>query len=379
MVSLRAFNNILPLFLACLDLACFFDNGGPLSHTSADTDAPTTTSSTTTSSTTTAAPSTGPQVPDPTTGPGEDTGDPTTTTLDPDTGTTVDPTAPPLVECWDQGPAGWPLMGPQISTLLDQSPAFPTLSPDGLTLHYIAGDARRPFRSVRAGLFDPFPSGSQIAVWDIPGFVVSYPNVVLGGAELLISNDHDIYYALPSAEGPDEYDFPKILGETVNTADYNETVLTVTADARTLVVQRNDGPPIEPLPITWRFYQYERPVVGPGAPFYDTGDVTPYVEPLGLAVCPALSPDGLHLLFTSTDDKQLDVEDLTTLSIYYTRRPDRGAPWEAPQKIEGLHTGNSVPCASSLTADGCQLSYFSFLIGDDSGAPTTLYLAQRAP
>jgi hypothetical protein len=373
-VSLRAsdnFNSLLALLLACPGLACFIDNGSATALSDTST-AATTADATTSLTTSTTSTSTGPIDPVTTTGPGDDTADPTTTGVDPDTGTTVDPTAPPLLDCWDQGVAGWPLMGAEISTLLDLNPAYPTLSPDGLTLHYIAGSTRRPFRSIRADLADPFPDGAPIAGWDIPGFMTGYPNVVLGGAELLVSSGQDIHYALLKPDGPGDYDTPELLGATVNT-DFEETVLSVTADGQILIVQRNDGPPIGPLAVSWRFYQHERPIVEPGAPFYGMGDTTPLVEPLGLALCPALSPDG------STEDTQLDLANTASLAFYYTTRQTRSDPWGVPQRISGLDTGNAIPCASSLTADGCQLSYFSFIATGEMNTAVTLYLARRAP
>jgi len=280
--------------------------------------------------------------------------------------------------CWGQGAAGWPFEGTPLDTFIDKRPADPILSPDGLRIHYVALDPPRPFVSTRPSPGDPFPNGKQVALWgNDPNLKAAYPNVVLDGAEMLLSINFDVYSATATPAKPDKFALPvPLLGP--NTA-HEESVITATADSATLIVTRRDGPPI--LPVldsgSFRFYQYTRAQLQPGAPYVGGADVTPQVGPLGLALCPALSPDGLHLFFASTtSDTLTDQNANDVVGIFYTSRPEGAASWAPPQPIGIAHAGKGVTCPSSVTADGCQLAFHRFIFkGDDY----SMHLATRAP
>lgn len=351
LVFFRAPGLAAPLLLVAP--ACFIDKGGDASATS-------------TTSTTTDAEVT-------TTGGAASAGD---TSQDPTTGSTLDPTGPGGADCWSQGIQGWPLAGVPLTSLSAEAPRDPFISADGLRLYYVALADKRPFRSSRTDRSMPFPDGAQISQWtDLPDLRGAYLAVVLGEGEMLLTAAGDIYVSTHTPDNLDEYSLPVLLGGDVNT-DIAEDRATATADGTLLIVTRNDGPPVAPYPASWRFIQLTRDAPSPGAPFTGDVDVTPLVEPLGLSVCPAVSPDGLHLFFTATEDDAIDTQNPGQFGIFYTRRADRDAAWAPAQKIPGLAGNGAIPCPRSVTSDGCELTYTTFTY-DPTKLPGRL-LALRA-
>lgn len=302
-----------------------------------------------------------------------------TTTGDPSTGdTTGDPSTGEPASCWSQKADGWPMDGEPLDDFADAGPRDPFLTPDGLGLWYIAADPPRPFLSTRASLGDPFPNGVQQALWgDDPAIQPAYPTPMLGGTELLFVSADDVYSAIATGNVPNKYALPVPL--TPPSSGDSEGKVTATADSLTLLVTRRDGPPISAdFPEkSDRFYQYTRPQPQPGAAYAGGAPITPMVGTLGLAICPALAPDGLHLFFSSTESATLTKANAgDVVAIYYTSRPDINTPWEPPQAIAITHGGAEIVCPSSVTSDGCQLAFHRFGL-----EPFTysMYLAQRAP
>lgn len=305
----------------------------------------------------------------------------TGTTADTDTGSSsgTDTDTGGESGCWAQGASGWPLAGAPLDMFADKAPADPFISPDGLQLYYVALDPRRPFRSTRADLMSPFPNGKQLALWNNdtkwqPG----YPNVVLAGQEMLLSNEGDVYSSKYDI-GKDQFGTPALLKGASMGGD--EGVITATSDGATLIVTRRDGPVIMPLfpDNSFRFHQLTRNKIEPGGDFVDpNNDVTPIVAPLGVALCPAVSPDGLHLFFASTDQPVLDKGNVNdAVGIFYTSRPSREDKWDTATKIDIVHAGKGVTCPSSVTADGCQLAYLHFQFGAEGNY--MMNLAVRSP
>jgi hypothetical protein len=302
---------------------------------------------------------------------GEATGD--TGTSDDSGG--VDTDAP--VDCWAMGAANWPLAGIPLG-FEDLDATDPVLSPDGLQVHYVATDERRPFVSIRPTRLDKFPNGMQLAIWNNdPAYKIGYPHVVLGGEEMLMINFGEVFYSVFQPMQSDKFSKPQALGGP-NTA-LNEIQVTATADGALILVNREDGEPIPELlgRFSYRFHQFTRPMPTPGGAFVGDQDVTPVVEPLNLATCPALSPDGLRLFFASTDAATLDNSNVDeVVDIYYTERDDPFAAWAVPQKLAIDNNGNGISCPSSVTADGCELAYHQFHY---QGGDYKMFIATRTP
>jgi hypothetical protein len=348
-------------------LGCFVDDG-------AATPDPT---STTTS--TTAAPTTGLVDPSTTTS----TADPTTsnadTDLDPTTGELTTGVAPE--SCWDQGAAGWPDAGIPIDQLGMES-RDASLTPDGLSLYYTGTADQRFWRSSRLTLTDPFSVGTLLAKWsDFTHLEVSYPSAIIDERELLFSADGDIYAALAGmgSEG-DLFSSPEPLPAPVNTPEFRESNPTATNDGTLLIVQREDGPQIPQIPeLThgWQLYQFERPGAPDGGePFTGGINVTPLVGTSRLVLCPILSPDGLHLFFSSTEADDFSLANVKDIDVYYTSRADRLGLWTNPQRLTGFNdVGVGLTCAAGVTKDGCQLTYSQ---AELLAPPAASYLATRA-
>lgn len=303
------------------------------------------------------------------------TGDGSSDTSSGDGESGVDTDAP--VSCWGMGAAGWPLGGVPLS-FEDVGATDPAISPDGLQLHYVATDQRRPFVSTRPTRIDGFPNGTQLAVWGNDAAIkIGYPHVVLGGQEMLMIDLGEVVYSEFQPLQPDKYSKPQKLAGP-NTG-HDEVQVTATADGALMIVSRVDGPPIPPLlgRASYRFHQFTRAMPTPGGAFVGDLDVTPLVEPLHLATCPALSPDGLRLFFASTDAPTLDADNVDeAVDIYYTERADALAPWAAPQKLAIANNGNGISCPSSVTADGCELAYHQFHY---QGGDYKMFIATRTP
>ena len=368
------------LVLACTIPNPLFDpeGTGTSGLESTGSDAPTTTGASTAGegSASTGAPTTSTSTGDSS---GDSSGDASTAVSSATTGdTTGDPSTGEPASCWPQKADGWPMDGEPLDDFADASPRDPFLTPDGLGLWYIAADPPRPFLSTRASLGEPFPNGVQQAVWgNDPAIQPAYPTPMLGGTELLFVSADDVYSAIATGDVPNKYALPVPL--TPPSPGDSEGKVTATADSLTVIVTRRDGPPISPdFPAkSDRFYQYTRPQPQPGAAYAGGAAITPMVGTLGLAICPALAPDGLHLFFSSTESATLTKANAgDVIAIYYTSRPDINTPWEPPQAIAITHGGAEIVCPSSVTGDGCQLAFHRFGL-----EPSTysMYLAQRAP
>lgn len=299
--------------------------------------------------------------------PSETTGDVETSDTD------TDATGAPAT-CWDQGASDWPVDGEP--PMVEAAAQDPFLAPDALTLLHLAGKPHRLLRSVRPDPFSPFPPAVQIVSWQPSLIDPRHARLDLGSKELLLSVDGDIHFSKRVPADLDEYTVPTPL-VGVNTDDI-ESHPTATDDGRVLIVQRDDGPAIGSLPRSWQFHQFVREAPEPGGAFLVDGPVTPVVAPLGLALCPALSPDGLHLFFASTDAHEFTPDAAeTSLAVFYTSRLDVDQAWDVPQKIAGLNGGTGLTCPTSVSADGCTLAYTRAAFSRPLSA--TLLLAVRAP
>ncbi len=291
-------------------------------------------------------------------------------------GTTGEP-----ANCWALDAGGWPLDGTPLNGFTAKNPRDPFITPDGLQLYYIANEnPQRPYLSTRVGPGGPFPDGTALAIFDNdPSFIPAHPTVVNGGKELLFVSTDDVYSAAAIEGQPGKFGEPVPLSPPGTGA--LESRITATADSKTLIVARRDGPKLLPFfpGNSDRFYQYQRVGLAPGAAYPGPGnDVSPKVGTLNLTICPTLSPDGLHLFFGSTEAAAIDEQSPgDAVAIYYSSRLDTGSAFVTAQPLAIKHSGPEVLCPSSVTADGCQLVYHRFKTAE----PLTysMFIAVRAP
>lgn len=385
------------LLLACLPNPAFLepdtDTGGP---------APTTSSPTTS---TTAAGTFEPDTTDPdTTTPPVDTTDPqptttgsTTADVDPTTSSSSSTSASTTLpsdtdatdtdsdgpaDCWD-APDGWTAEPVQLDQFAELDTHDPVLSPDGLTLVYMAQTEGRPFRSTRAAVGDPFPNGEQIALWSAaaPGFSPYYPHFAIDAQELWMSHAGDLWRSkFTGGDTLHSYGDPVQIFAPLST-DAEDTHPTLSADGSVLIVQRDDGPAISgEITKSWRFYEYFRPDPAVGEPFTLAGqDVTPLVGTVPFALCPVLSPDGRHLLFSATVSPTLTHANASqVVLIYQVTRDSVGGPWGPAAELTPIAPGGGVLCPTSVTADGCSLTYVKFPYSR-LDQPYAMFLVEREP
>lgn len=294
---------------------------------------------------------------------------------DDSTGESTDPDA-----CWDLPPASWQAELTVLEKFADLGPHDPWIAPDGLSLVYIANDDYRPFRTTRASRLDPFLNGAPITLWGPNPPYPGYPRLSLADEELLTSYEGDLYFSVFKIGDPnDQYTVPALLPGPVN-SNKPEEILTITADGTTLIVQRDETMPMQPFPFDRRFYQFTRVDPKPGDMFIEGQDVTPYVGPHGFALCPTLSPDGLRLLFASTDSIDFTEQNIAdVVKIFSTTRATLTSGWDPPVRLDAIPPGGGVLCPTSITSDGCALTYVKFEYGGATDLPYTMYLLERTP
>jgi hypothetical protein len=316
--------------------------------------------------------------PDPTTSTSTSTATTSVTTRPPDTDDTTDG----VTDCWDDAPDSWTAAPIELDQFAESDAHDPVLSPDGLTLVYMAQTKGRPFRSTRAAPGDPFPNGEQIALWSFieADFSPFYPRFAIDAHEMWMSYLGDIYLSkFVGGDTLNSYANPVQISAPLSTTA-EDSHPTLSADGSVLIVQRDDGPPIADLTKSWRFHQYTRPAPTIGGPFTDDAqDVTPQVGPVHLALCPALSPDARHLLFSATTSPTLSAANASqVVSIFQVTRDSPQDPWGPPTELTTISPGGGVLCPMSVTADGCAMTFikFPYVRFDQAYA---MFLVEREP
>lgn len=316
---------------------------------------------------------------EPTTGPAS-TGDlPPDTTGAPDPASTGmssepgDPTGAPA-GCWDL-----PLDAFALTPLPPQAigASSPSLSPDGLHLFFKAPlPAPQLFevrRLTRATTEDDFPAVAETFFGPPDTDGLDYPEVFAGGERIFFTQKSGDIFTARREGGAWK---PWVIAGSLAVFDQArfESHPNTTEDGALLLFQRDDGPPVGPLRATYRFYQTTDVPQQNGfaAPPID---VTPAHPDLVIPVCPAMSPDGLHLLFAAKD-VQGELEDLDdgSVGVWSTHRPALDAPWEQPVRSDTLREKGAVTCPTSITADGCQATIIHFSTVNEL---YTMHLARR--
>ncbi len=319
----------------------------------------------------------------------------TTTSTETDDGPTETATdSGEAQDCWDAPADVWSV-SPLPDAKLGIKPVSPHVSPDGLSLYYLAaqseGEERPIHKSTRASLDEDFKVGEPMVLW--PGFphAFDHANVTLDETEIILAV---MVGAQPRDVGVtalDEGVFapPLPFVGAPNTLGHNEDIATVSEDGSRMIVQRDDGPGNGLVPTTWTFVELERPAYpAPGTPFGAEKGVTisPITDVPGhVILCPAISPDGLHLFFGSTHPLVLGPDSSEVLRVFSTERATLDGPWESPVEITSLADDDPnydfETCPTSVTRDGCQLFVHRFQFGDVVKAEDSyrIVVATRTP
>lgn len=277
---------------------------------------------------------------------------------------TGDSTGGGSVDCWALGNDAWTV---EAVLLKGDEAGSPSLSPDGLSLYYRAKDGAdfAVFRNQRASVADPFPVSGALFFSEMGLISLDYPRVHAGEDELFFmqGDPGDIYVAHKVA---DAWQASVIAGGFQLFGSDAESIPNITTGDDLLLFQRQDGPASGVLTETWNFYQAMR---SPDLATFP--DVAPAkVTPTGsfvAAVCPTLSPDGLHLFFGASDAEAQSKAELNDgrVGVWYGHRGDVGeTSWQDIERSAVLRTPGVITCPTSVTADGCQMTTIQFVLDD---------------
>lgn len=285
--------------------------------------------------------------------------------------TTGEPTS-----CWGLGDV-WSLAPLQLE---EAGAGAASLSPDGLKIYYrvdggMVPEIRRAERKTRS---EPFPSAGAPFYAEAGVMAIGYPAVRAGETELFFTETYmdqtsDVY-VVRSAQGTWGKFF--IAGGVSLFGGATESHPQITEDGVHLLFQRNDGAKEGVLDPTWNFYQAARDPRTPTFPDVAPTHVTPtgsFVHP----VCPALSPDGLHLFFGAGDEKAASFDELNDgrVGVWSARRDAPDDPsWQDVARSAVLRQVGVATCPRSVTADGCLMVIEQFTL---AGPPSYAMLLAR--
>ena len=316
------------------------------------------------------------------------------------TGAETDPDTGEPPECWGRAPTDWDEIVQILDLQLGVDPRSARLSPDGLTLFYIADPIGRPYVAERPSRDQPFVAGQPLN--PLSGLAadlgVDYPAFrpdPRGLRELILSVGFpgDLYVAADPA-----WDAPTPLANLNLWPPFQDSHPSLSEDGARLIFSRNDGPVNPDLGdgtvTVFNFYEATRP---PGSPA-----ATPFADPTLLAIsyadppkvenyahyapCTALAPDGRRFFFGSTfPDVLADPATLVdALDIFFAERPALGEPFAPAVELALFHEHAWQTCPNSVSRDGCELIFHRFVLGGDMAVEPgedkyKLYLARRAP
>lgn len=286
---------------------------------------------------------------------------------------TGDTTGEPA-DCWDL-PIDAFVLEPLQPQVIDAG--SPSLSPDGLDLYFKAPVAPPILYEVRrlsrAAPEDDFVGPASIFFGPPDTTQLDYPEVAAGTTRIFFTQENGDIYMARQQDGV--WGTWKVAGTTdVFKPQQRESHPNATEDGALLLYQREDGPTVGPFRTTFNFYQ---------APYDAQNDVfhippvqvTPNDPALVLPLCPAMSPDGLHLLFAAKDaEGELANVNDGSVGAWYTRRAAPDMPWDTPIRSAAVRETGWITCPASITADGCQATLVRFT---HPGTLSTMHLARR--
>ena len=278
---------------------------------------------------------------------------------------------PPTVACWGSE-MPWETTPLNVGMLTGQAPTAPTLSPDGLVLHYLAGPPgqREPHRVERNSRMEPFSGGDLLAGWSTPPTDLAQFRVAedgdraIGrvGSSLLISSasggNWQNLSAIDFGDGFDELTDPAF-----------DALGRVVIFARRELLQGDEPRPT----LIWALHRTTWPAAEP-APSGPERLELPTFELNHAQLCPALSPDGMHLFLGGSFPHTWNTAVTGDLDVFESAS-EAGA-WSVPTRVDSLSAENQHAGPRSVTDDGCELTLRQF---DIPFAGNTFFLARRTP
>lgn len=234
-----------------------------------------------------------------------------------------------------------------MNTLAGGTPRDPMLSADGLTLYYSAHSESaipRIYEASRASRDLRFEGGTLLAEW-LGQNPLGHPWRV--GEELFMAEDNNlgVFHVVVSTFDGSSWNLPAPPSAQLNEGRSNGDP-TLTEDGHRIVFSRQlaDNEPV-------RLVEGARSDASPGTPFSTFSDVAiPGVAADNFVICPALSPNG-RILFFST----VDVTSAEFASVWVTERNSVDHAWEAPVRISVFDVPSQHVCVHVLSSDGCEV------------------------
>lgn len=276
--------------------------------------------------------------------------------------------------CWEDDVTSWDAVEPFDMSTLGENARDPMLSPDGLSLYYAARTnataPTRVFHTTRSDLASDFTAGDQTASWT--GFQpIGHPWVSGTQLALTLDDGNGNFQLAMSIHDGQTWSFPAELGPLVNDPGaFANSNATLTADAKRMIFARNAGG------LDHELYEAARPDGVPLEPFGNLAPVAiPGLETDDAVICPALSPDGLHLFFSTTFPTDITggIPD-GALTVWHTERPDRDSPWAIPTHIGAFDDPVDLTCMHAIRGDGCEIWIERFQLGQSE---TSFFIGRR--
>ncbi len=272
--------------------------------------------------------------------------------------------------CWGSDEP-WELEDLDILSLPGVNITSPSLSADGLTLYYAAGPSgqRRPYQSVRDDRSESFADGEGLDGWTNDPVDLAQLRLTISGRRLLARVGQRLHVAelrgaqwttlQPVEFGPG---FEQVTDPALDAA--GDSLLFVRAE-----VYDDEGEAINiwaPYSATW--------AMGDAAPSDPEPLQLPGMQPLHAQLCPALSPDGQHLILGGSFPETWLTGDSGDLDVFESER--MGGQWSEPQRVPSLSSEIQNVCPMSITDDGCEATFRHF---DTPFMGNTYVLARREP
>ena len=258
--------------------------------------------------------------------------------------------SPPVVgACWGSN-ADWDTTVLDLEALAGELPAAPTLAPDGLAIHYLAGPLgeRVPYRAGRDSRQMPFVGGAPLAGWNTEPTALAQLRIAEEGDHLVARVGSNLEVSFASASSW------QTLSAVAFGAGFDElTDPAIDALGRVLLFGRReelrDG---NGTTLIWALFRAAWPAGAP-APSDPERLELPGFGLEHAQLCPALSPDGEHLFLGGSFPETWDTSVVGDLDVFESVS-EVGA-WSSPTRVESLSSAERHACPVSVTEDGCEL------------------------
>ena len=272
--------------------------------------------------------------------------------------------------CWGSDQP-WTLTDLDVEALPGDNITSPSLSADGLTLYYAAGPSgsRRPFQSVRDDRSESFSGGEGLDGWTTDPVDLAQLRVTTSGGRVLARVGQQLHVAeLRGAEWTElqPVEFGPGFAQTTDPAldASGESLLFVRSE-----VYDDGGEPLQiwaPYTAGWG--------MGDATPSDPTPLELPGMELLHAQLCPALSPDGQHLILGGSFPETWITGVSGDLDVFESER--MGGQWSEPQRVPSLSSAVQNVCPMSITDDGCEATFRHF---DTPFMGNSYVIARRDP